>query len=122
MRDVDFDVDEDVEAGDCGGVDGDEAAVAVVDEEVGAEGGGSKVVDAASAVGDVGEDEAVGDAGEGGEDVGEWERVHEETLRELESHAFCSRGEHAPDALVDLEVVVGREHRDCGAQKRVVKD
>ena len=49
-------------------------------------------------------------------------RVHEETLRELESHAFCSRGEHAPDALVDLEVVVGREHRDCGVQKRVVKD
>lgn len=122
MGDVDFDVDEDVEAGDCGGVDGDEAAVAVVDEKVGAEGGGSEVVDAASAVGNVAEDVAVGDGGEGGEDVGEGERVHEEALRELECHALCSAGEYTPNALVDLEVVVRREHGDCGVQNRIVKD
>lgn len=73
MVEVDFDVDEDVEAGKGGGIDGDEAAVAEVDEEVGAERVGGEVVDAAGAVGDVGEDEAGGGGGEGGEDVGDYE-------------------------------------------------
>lgn len=122
MVDVDFDVDEDVEARDGGGIDGDEAAVTVVNEEIGAEGEGGEVVDAAGAVGDVAEDEAVGNGGEGGEDVGEDKRVHEEALGELEGDALGSRGEDAPDALVDLEVVVGRENGDGGVEKRVVED
>ena len=82
--------------------------MAVVDEEVGAEGGGGEVVDAARTVGDVAEDETDVHGGEGGEDVGEDERVHEEALRKLEGDALGSRGENAPHALVDLEVVVGR--------------
>jgi len=122
VRDVDFDVDENVEAGDRGGVDGDEAAVAVVDEEVGIEGGGGEVVDAAGAVGDVAEDVAVGDGGEGGEDVGEGKRVHEKALGELEGDALGARGEHAPNGLVNLEVVVGGEDGDGGVEKWVVED
>ena len=106
MANIDFDVDEDVQAWDGGGIDRDEAAVAVVYEEVGGECGGGEVVDAAGAVGDVTEDEAAFDGGEGGEDVGEWEGVHEEALGELEGDALGTGGEHAPDALVDLEVVV----------------
>lgn len=122
MGDVDFDVDEDVEAGEVGGVDGDEAAVAVVDEEVGAEGGGSEVVDAAGTVGDVTEDVAVGDGGEGGEDIGEGKRVHEEALGELEGNALGSGGEDAPDGLVYLEVVIGRENGYGGVEKRIIED
>ncbi|KAJ8643618.1 hypothetical protein MRB53_005366 [Persea americana] len=38
-------------------VDGDEAVVAAADEEVGVEGGGREVVDAASGVGDITKDE-----------------------------------------------------------------
>lgn len=120
VGDVDFDVDEDVEAGEGGGVDGDEAAVAVVNEEVGGEGGGGEVIDAAGAVGDIGEDVAVGDIGEGGEDVGEGEGVHEEALRELKGEALGAGGEDAPHRLVNLEVVVGREDGYGGVQKRVV--
>lgn len=119
---VDFDVDENVEAGDSGGVNGDEAAVAVVDEEVRTEGGGGEVVDAAGAVGDVAEDVAMGDGGEGGEDVGEGKRVHEETLWKLEGDALGARGEHAPNGLVNLEVVVGGKDGDGGVEKWVVED
>lgn len=84
---VDGDLDEDVEHRNGGGIDGDEAAVAEVHEQVHVERTRGQVVDAAGAVGDVAEDEAVGDAGESGEDVGDDERVHEEALGELESDA-----------------------------------
>lgn len=47
-----------------GVVDGDEAVVAAADEEVGVEGGGKEVVDAASGVGNITKDE---DAVNGGE-------------------------------------------------------
>lgn len=119
---VDLDVDEDVEAGDGGGVDGDQAAVAVVDEEVGAEGGGRKVVNAAGAVGDIAEDEALGDGGEGGEYVGEDQGVHEEAFRQLEGDALGVGGTNPPDALVDLKVVVGGEQGDGGVERCVFED
>ena len=65
-----------------------------------------------------------GDAGEAREskDFGEVGEDDEEALRELECHALCSAGEYTPNALVDLEVVVRREHGDCGVQNRIVKD
>lgn len=120
--DVNGDVDEDVEAGDGGDVDRDEAAVAVVDEEVGAKRGGGEVVDAAGAVGDVAEDEAVRGPAEGGDDVGEGEGIHKEALGELEGDARRGRGANAPDALVDFEVVVGREEGYRGVEVGVVED
>lgn len=119
---VDCDLDEDVEHGDGGGIDGDEAAVAEVHEEVDVERARGEVVDAAGAVGDVAEDEAVGDGGEGGEDVGDDERVHEEALRELESDAGGVRGARAPDDFVDLEIVVGWEEGDGGVERGVVEE
>lgn len=103
---INFDIDEDIEARDRSVVDGDEAAVAVVNEEVGGECGGGEVVDAASAVGDVAEDEAGFDGGEGSEDVGKDEGVHEEAFGELESDALGVCGEDSVDRFVDLEVVV----------------
>lgn len=119
---VDGDLDEDVEHRHRGGIDGDEAAVAEVDEQVHVERASGQVVDAARAVGDVAEDEAVRDGGEGGEDVGDDERVHQEALRELERDARGVRGAHAPDDLVDLEVVVRRQQGDGGVERRVVED
>lgn len=68
-------------------MEGDEAAVAEVNEEVGVEGLGGEVVDAARAVSRVAQNEALAGASEGGEDVGENQRVHQEALRQLESHA-----------------------------------
>lgn len=114
MLDVDFDIDEDVDTGDGGGINRHEAAMTVVNKEISAERNGGEVVDAASAVGDVAEDEAVRNAGEGGEDVGESKRVHEETFRELKSDALSAGGEDARDAFVNLEDVVGRENGDGG--------
>ena len=122
MGNVDFDVDEDVETGDGGGIDGDKAAVAVVDEEVGGERNGGEVVDTTSAVGDVTEDVAAVDGGEGSEDVGEREGVHEEALGELKGNALGASGKNAPNAFVDLEVVVVRENGDGGVEGRVVED
>lgn len=94
----------------------------VVDKQVGAESGRGEVVDAAGSVGDVTEDEAVRGSGEGGEDVGEGEGVHEETLGKLDGDAFGVGGFDAPDALVDLEVVDGREEGDGGVEGCVVED
>lgn len=122
MSDVNFDLDEDVKTRDFGVVDGDEAAMAVVNEKVGIQGGGGEVVDAAGAVSDVAEDEAVGGVGEGCEDVGEDTGVHEEAFRELESKTLCSGGADAPHAFVDLEVVVLWEESDGGVERRVVED
>lgn len=122
MVDVDLDINEDVEARDGGGIDGYQAAVTVVNEEIGAESNGGEVVDATGTVGDVTEDKAVRDASEGGEDVGEDERVHEQALGELEGHALRPGGQDAPDAFVNLEVVVGREDGYGGVEKRVVED
>ena len=122
MGNVDFDVDEDVETGDGGGIDGDKAAVAVVDEEVGGERNGGEVVDTTSAVGDVTEDVAAVDGGEGSEDVGEREGVHEEALGELKGNALGAGGKNAPNAFVDLEVVVVRENGDGGVEGGVVED
>lgn len=119
---VNGDFDEDVEHGDGGGIDRDEATMAEVHEQVYVERARGQVVDAASAVGDVAEDEAVGDGGESGEDVGYDERVHEEALRELESYAGGVRGAYAPDDFVNLEAVVGRKERNGGVQRRVVED
>lgn len=80
--------------------------MSVVDQEVGVEGRGGEVVDAAGAVGDVTEDEAVGGAGEGEEDVGEVERVHEESFGELKGDAVGAGGEDPVHAFVHFEVVV----------------
>lgn len=58
--------------------------MAVVDEEVGVEGGGGEVVDAAGSVGGLGEDgDLDGGGGEGAEDVGDGEGEHEEAVGEL---------------------------------------
>ncbi|GAB4858269.1 hypothetical protein Ancab_009741 [Ancistrocladus abbreviatus] len=77
--------DENAEAGDDGGVDRDEIVVAIVDEEVGVECNGGKVVNAAGAIGEVAKDKAPDNADEGLEDVGENKRAHQEVPWELES-------------------------------------
>lgn len=96
--------------------------MSVVNKQVSAESRGGEVVDAAGTVSDVSEDEAARGSGEGSEDVGEGERVHEETLGELDGDAFRVRGFDSPDAFVDLEVVDGREEGDGGVEGCVVED
>lgn len=66
--------------------------MAVMDEEVGAEGGGGEVIDAAGAVSDVAENEAVRSVTESGEDIGEDEGIHEKALGELEGDAGGAGG------------------------------
>ena len=58
--------------------------MAIMDEEVGTKGRGSKVVNTTRTIGDITKDEAVGDGGEGGKDIREDERIHEEAFRQLE--------------------------------------
>lgn len=68
---VDADVDEDVESLDLCDVDGYEAAVRVVDQDVASERSGGVVVYAACAVGDVAHDEGLGPWAELRQDVGD---------------------------------------------------
>lgn len=123
---VDADLDEYVEHREEGGRDGDEAGVAVVDEDVGGERPGGAVGEAAGPVGGVGEDEdVVGGVGleVGREEVREREREEEQALGELERHAAGARGPYAVRRLGELEVVVGREEgRGGGGQGRVGED
>ncbi|RYR72840.1 hypothetical protein Ahy_A02g007059 [Arachis hypogaea] len=60
--------------------------------------------------------------GEGSEDVGEREGVHEEALGELKGNVLGVDGENAPNAFVDLKVVVVKENGDCGVEGRVVEE
>ena len=66
-------------------VDGYEAAVSVVDEELAVERARRVVVDAAGAVGDVGHDDRVG-ARVLLDDVGQRRREHRQALRQLQRH------------------------------------
>ncbi|XP_015950233.3 uncharacterized protein LOC107475126, partial [Arachis duranensis] len=63
-----------------------------------------------------------GHCGEGSEDVGEREEVHEEALGELKGNALGAGIKNAPNAFVDLEVVVVRENGDGGVEGRVIED
>lgn len=74
---VDADFNKDVEYGDGGGVDGDEATVAEVHEEMHVKRTRRQVIDATGAVGNVAEDKTVCDTGESREDVGDDEREHQ---------------------------------------------
>ena len=122
MGGVDADVDEDVEGGDFGYVDGDQAAVRVVHEEVAAKGAGGVVIDAAGAVGDVAHDEGFGAGAEAGEDVGDGGGEEEETFGELEGDFFGAGGADAMDCLWDLEGIVGWEESYCFDDVGVVED
>lgn len=115
--DVDSDVDEDVEGGNAGGGDGDKAGVAVVDEEVGGESGGSEVIDAAGAIGWITKDGDIdGVGGEGSDDIGDGEGVHEEAIGELEDNTASRGGSDAVEGLVDLEFVVAGKDGDGGIE------
>jgi hypothetical protein len=112
VRDVDLDVDEDVEGLDLGDIDGDEAGVGVVDEHVAAECSGGVVVDAAGAVGDVAHDDDLNPGAKLGQDVGDGGGEEEEAFGHLESDLFGAGGADAVDALVELEIVVAGEEGD----------
>lgn len=122
MGGVDADVDEDVEGGDFGYVDGDQAAVCVVHEEVAAEGAGGVVIDAAGAVCHIAHDDGFGAGAEAGEDVGDGGGEEKETFGELEGDFFGAGGANAMDCLWDLEGVVGWEERYCFDDVGVIKD
>lgn len=122
MVHINLDLDEDVEAGDLSGVYGNQAAMTVMNEEVSSERGGREVVDAAGTVGYIAEYKTVSDVGEGGKDVREDEGIHEEAFGQLEGDALGVSGAEAPDALVDLEVVVGGEEGDGGVEGGIVED
>lgn len=114
---VDTDLDEDVEHGEEGGGDGDEAGMAVVDEHVGGERLGGAVGEAARAVGGIGEDEdVVGGVRleEGREEVGKREGEEEQTLRKLQRGAAGAGGADAVRRLGELEVVRRREEAGGG--------
>ena len=80
MIQIDLNIDEDVEHLESGrhGVDGDEAAVAVVDHELRPEGFGRQVVDATGAVSYVAHDQRVA-AGELFQNVGDGGGENQET-------------------------------------------
>ena len=88
VRGVDADVDEDVEGFDLGHVDGDQATMGVVDQQVAAQSPRGVVVDAACAVRDVAHDEGLCARAELGEDVGDGRGEDQETLWELQGNAF----------------------------------
>lgn len=96
--------------------------MAVMDEEIGVEGGGGEVIDATGAISDIAKNEAVGGLGESGEDIGDDEGVHEKAFGELKGNAGGAGGEDSPYALVNLEVVVGGKKGDGGVQGRIVED
>ena len=122
VRRVDADVDEDVQRFDLRHVDGDEAAVGVVHEEVAAECPRRVVVDAACAVGDVAHDEGFGARAEAREDVGDGGGEEEEAFGELERDFLRRRAADAVDGFGDFEAVVCREEGDCGEDVWVVGD
>lgn len=119
---VDADVDKDVEGLDLCHVDGDEAAVGVVDEQVAAHGAGGVVVDAAGAVGDVAHDEGLDTRAELGEDVGDGGGEEEEALRHLQGDLLGARGADAVDGFGNFEAVVGGEDGDGGLECRIIED
>lgn len=94
--------------------------MAEVHQEVNVKRAPGKVLHAASAVGDIAEDDAVRNAGEGSEDVGDDQRVHQETLGELQRYPRGVRGANAPHDLVNLEVIVRRQQGNGGVQRGVL--
>lgn len=121
---VNANVHENIEDREARGRDGDEAGVAIVDEEVGGECGGREVIEAAGAVGGVAEDEDFVEASVGGrlEDVGDGKGVHEEAIGELERGATRAGRSDAVDGLMDLEVIVGRKEGGGGVDGGIGKD
>lgn len=122
VRGVDGDVDEDVEGGDLGDGDGDEAGVRVVHEEVAGEGAGREVVDAAGAVGDVAHDDGFDARAELGEDVGDGGGEEEEAFGHLEGYFGGAVGADAVDGFVEFEGVVGGEEGDGRVDVGIVED
>ena len=112
VRGVDADVDKDVEGLDLGDIDGDEAAVGVVDEQVAAESAGSVIINAAGAVGNVTHDQGLDARAELDEDVGDGGGEEEQALGHLEGDLFGAQGADAVDGLGDLKAVVGGQQRN----------
>ena len=119
---VDADINEDVERLDLGDINGDEAAVRVVHEQVAAECAGGVVVDAARAIGDVAHDEGLDARAELDEDVGDGGGEEEQALGHLEGDLSGARGADAVDGLGDLEAVVGGEQGYGGPEVGVLCD
>lgn len=119
---VDADGDEHVEDLDLGDVDGDQAGVGVVHEEVAAHCARGEVVDAAGAVGHVAHDEGLCAGAEGSDDVGQGAGEEEQAFGELEGDAFCGGGADGVDGFGELKVVVCGEEGGGFGEGGVVQD
>lgn len=112
VRRVDAYVDKDVQRLDLGHVDGDEAAVGVVHEQIAAEGARRVVVDAAGAVRHVAHDERLDSRAKLRQDVGDGGGKEQQALGHLQRDLFRARRLDAVDRLGNLKVVVGGEQRN----------
>lgn len=112
VRRVNANVHEHVKRLDLGHIDGDQAAVGVVHEQVTAEGTGRVVVDAAGAIGDVAHDEGLNARTELGEDVGDCGCEEKQALGHLQGYFFRPGGLDTVYRLGNLKAVVGGEQGD----------
>lgn len=96
--------------------------MAIMDEKIAVERCSGKVIDAASAVGNICEDDGVFDRCVFAKDVRYRGGVHEEPLRHLQSCAMGTCLTETMDCLGEFEVVVGRQCKEIGLQRRVVEN
>lgn len=122
VRGVDADVDEDIQGFDLGYVDGDQAAVGIVDEEVTAQGARSVVIYTACAVSDVAHNEGFDPRAELRENVGYRSCEDQEALWKLESDALRARCAYSVDSLGNLERVVPWEELNGGLDVGIFED
>lgn len=122
MGGVNADGDEYVECLDSRDINGDEAGVGVVDEEVTGEGACREVIDAASAIGHIAHDDRFGPGTKGLDYVRYCTCEEEEPFGHLQADAGRAGFADVVDCLVDFEVVVGGEEGDGGIEGWVVED
>ena len=83
MRDIDADIDEDIESLDLSDADRDQTAVRIVDEQIAAKRSRGIIIYAASAVCDITHDESADSMTKASQDVGYGGREEQQTFREL---------------------------------------
>lgn len=119
MNGVDLDVDENVQHLNAFGlIDGHQATVAVVHQQIDAQGFGGVIVDATRAVRDVAHDDRVR-VGEPFDDVAQLHREHGQAFGHLERDAFGLHLPQPPYGLGQFEIVIRRQRLYGSDQVRI---